>query len=197
MESSNSNKNDYHKLALKTKLNMVLLAIVFIGALNWGATGLGYNLVQILSSNINSYFNINLPIDKIIYIGVAISAIWLASKQTTWLPFLGYSVMPGSVVPLSKPTGANKKINIKTKPNAKIVYWASKNSDEKADVVDAYGNYSNAGVVMADAEGNAVAEIVEGAGYVVPTGKSISRHIHFRIIGSSNGIMGKVMTANY
>ncbi len=197
MESSNSNKTGYGKIYLKTKINMILLAVVFIGAINWGATALGYNLVQMLSTRVNSYFNVNYPIDKVIYISVALCAIWLASKKTTWLPFLGYGIMPGSVVPLSKPTGANKKINIKTKPNAKIVYWASKNSDEKDDVVDAYGNYSNAGVVMADAEGNAVAEIIEGAGYVVPTGKSIPRHIHFRIIGSPDGMMGKVMTAKY
>jgi len=197
MGSSESNKKMYNKIYLKTKINMILFAVVLVGAINWGATALGYNFVQLLSTNVNSYFNVNYPIDKIIYIVVAVSAIWLASKRTTWLPFLGYGIMPSSVVPLTKPTGANRKVNIKTQPNAKIVYWASKNSNDKENVVDAYGDYSNAGVVNADSKGNAVLEVIEGAGYVVPSGKQISRHIHYRTIGLPDGMMGKVMTVKY
>lgn len=199
MEESkvNSNKKMYNKIYLKTKINMVLFAIVFIGAINWGATALGYNFVELLSKNINGKFNINYPIDKIIYICVALSAIWLASKQTTWLPFLGVGIMPSSLVPLAKPSGANRKVTIKTRPNAKIVYWASYQKGEETNVIDAYSDYANSGAVIADSKGNAVLEIVEGSGYTVPSGKVIPRHIHYRTIGLPDGMMGKVKTVNY
>jgi uncharacterized membrane protein YuzA (DUF378 family) len=199
MEESkvNSNQKMYKKIYLKTKINMVLFSIVFIGAINWGATALGYNFVELLSKTINMQFNSNLPIDKIIYVIVALSAIWLASKQTTWLPFLGIGIMPSSLVPLSKPTGANKKITIKTRPNSKIVYWSAYQKGEKTPVVDAYSDYANSGAVMSDSKGNAVLEIVEGSGYTVPSGRVIPKHVHYRTIGLPDGMMGKVKTVKY
>ncbi len=199
MEESkvNSNKKMYNKIYLKTKLNMILLAIVFIGAINWGATALGYNFVELLSSNINKSLQVNYPIDKIIYVIVAFSALWLASKQTTWLPFLGVGIMPSSLVPLTKPTGANKKITIKTKPNTKIIYWSAYQKGEKTPVVDAYSDYANSGAVMSDSNGNAVLEIVEGSGYTVPSGQVIPKHVHFRTVGLPDGMMGKVETVKY
>jgi len=199
MEESkvNSNQKMYKKIYLKTKINMVLFSIVFIGAINWGATALGYNFVELLSKTINMQFNSNLPIDKIIYVIVALSAIWLASKQTTWIPFLRIAIMPSSLVPLSKPTGANKKITIKTRPNSKIVYWSAYQKGEKTPVVDAYSDYANSGAVMSDSKGNAVLEIVEGSGYTVPSGRVIPKHVHYRTIGLPDGMMGKVKTVKY
>lgn len=199
MEESkvNSNKKMYKKIYIKTKINMLLFSIVFIGAINWGATALGYNLVELLSKNINSSLNVNYPIDKIIYIIVALSAIWLAYKQTTWLPFLGIGIMPSSLVPIKKPVGANKKVAIKTQPNAKIVYWSAYKKGDETNVVDAYSDYDNSGVVMADANGNATLEIIEGSGYTVPSGRVIPKHIHYRTIGLPDGMMGKVETVKY
>lgn len=199
MEESkvNSNKKMYNKIYLKTKINMILFAIVFIGAINWGTTAFGYNFVELLNKTINTSFNVNYPIDKIIYVIVALSAFWLASKRTTWLPFLGLGIMPSSLVPLSKPANANRKVTIKTKPNAKIVYWSAYQKGEKTPVVDAYSDYANSGAVIADANGNATLEIVEGSGYTVPSGKVIPRHIHYRTIGLPDGMMGKVKTVEY
>jgi uncharacterized membrane protein YuzA (DUF378 family) len=199
MEESkvNSNEKMYKKIYLKTKINMILFSIVFIGAINWGATALGYNLVELLNKYINTSFNVNYPIDKIIYIIVALSAIWLATKKTTWLPFLGTGIMPSGLVPIRKPAGANKKVAIKTYPNAKIVYWSAYKKGEETNVVDAYANYDNSGVVMADANGNTTLEIIEGSGYTVPSGRVIPRHIHYRTIGTPDGMMGKVQTVNY
>jgi uncharacterized membrane protein YuzA (DUF378 family) len=198
MKNSDSNKKTFNNIYLKTKINMVIFAIVIVGALNLGATAIGYNIVELLSKNFNSYLKVNYPIDKIFYIIVAICALWLASKKTSWLPFLGHSVMPASVIPLSKPQGANKKVSIKTKPDTKVVYWASKNENVNVNVIKAYGDYSNAGVVNADANGNAILEIVESAGYVViPSGKKVPRHIHYRTLCLSSGIMGKVETVTY
>jgi len=192
-----SNEKMYKKMYIKTKINMLLFSIVFIGAINWGTTALGYNLVELLTKYINRYFNVNYPIDKIIYIIVALSAVWLASKKTTWLPFLGTGIMPSGLVPLKKPAGANRKVAIKTYPNAKIVYWSAYKKGDSTNVVSAYSDYDNSGVVMADANGNATLDIMEGSGYTVPSGRVIPRHVHYRTIGSPDGMMGKVETVKY
>ncbi len=190
------NKKKMFKFYLMTKLKMLVTAVVIIGAINWGTTALGYNLVEIFSNLINTSFKTNLPIDKIIYILVALCGISLASKRTTWLPFLGKSILPGNLVTKQTPKNADKKIKVRVRPNSKVAYWAATGKDKNdQDVFDAYGNHINSGVVVADNKGNAELPIIEGGGYKVPTGKRISRHVHYRVIG--NSMMGRVNTVYY
>lgn len=179
-----------------TKVRMFVTAIVIIGAINWGTTALGYNLVEMLSKFINTNLKTDLPIDKAIYILVALCGISLAYRRTTWLPFLGKTILPGNLVTKQTPAKANKKILIKVRPNAKVAYWAATGKDKKDQgVFDAYNNHSNSGVVIADNKGNAELPIIEGEGYRIPTGKRIPRHIHYRIIG--NSMMDRVRTFYY
>ena len=190
------NKKKMYKFYLMTKVRMFVTAIVIIGAINWGTTTLGYNLVEMLSKFINTNLKTDLPIDKAIYILVALCGISLASRRTTWLPFLGKTILPGNLVTKQTPAKANKKILIKVRPNAKVAYWAATGKDKKDQgVFDAYNNHSNSGVVIADNKGNAELPIIEGEGYRVPTGKRIPRHIHYRIIG--NSMMDRVRTFYY
>jgi uncharacterized membrane protein YuzA (DUF378 family) len=180
-----------------TKLRMGLTAIVIIGALNWGATAIGYNLVELLSNFVNQSLKTNYPLDKIIYVIVAICAILLASRRTTWLPFLGKSVLPDSLVQLKTPQKSDKKITIKTKPNSKIAYWAALPKGDNPDVITAYGDFSNSGVVMSDANGVAELPILMGSAYTVPSGRKIPRHVHYRILGLPYGMMGRIKTEYY
>ena len=53
----------YKNNQMKIKLHMLLIGLVLIGAVNWGATAFGYNLVEILSSTLNKTFNSNIPIN--------------------------------------------------------------------------------------------------------------------------------------
>jgi uncharacterized membrane protein YuzA (DUF378 family) len=176
---------------------MFLTAIVIIGALNWGTTAVGYNLVELLSNNLNGLLKTNYPFDKIIYIIVAICAILLASRRTTWLPFLGKSILPDSLVPLKIPEKTDMKVKIKTKPNVKIAYWAALPKGDNPDVITAYGDFSNSGVVMSDSNGNVELPILAGSGYTVPSGYKIDRHVHYRILGKPYGMMGRIKTKNY
>lgn len=190
------NKNKMYKIYLMTKVRMVVTAIVIVGAINWGTTSLGYNLIEMWSNFINTIFKTDLPIDKAIYILIGLCGISLLSKRTTWLPFLGLSVLPGNLVSKQIPEDANKKIKIKVQPNAKIAYWAATGKDNNdQDVFDAYGDNSNSGVVVADEDGNAELSIIEGSGYKVPNGKKIPRHVHYRVIG--NSMMERVRTVFY
>ena len=197
MNKENCNeKKKMYKFYFMTKIRMLVTAVVIIGAINWGTTALGYNLVEILSKFINTALKTNLPIDKAIYILVALCGISLASKRTTWLPFLGRSVLPGSLVTKQTPTKADKKIKVRVQPNAKVAYWAATGKDKKdQDVFDAYNNHSNSGVVIADNKGIAELAIVEGEGYRVPNGKRIPKHVHYRVIG--NSMMDRVRTVYY
>lgn len=183
-----------------TKKHMLLLSIVLFGALNWGATAAGYNLVELLSNFVNKSLSTNYPIDKVIYVIVALVALWLASKKQMWLPFLGRSVLPDSLVPLKTPTQSNLNIKIKTRPNSKVAYWASlpsKNINTLPNVNKAYDDYSNSGVVMSDSNGEAVLPILEGSAYQVSLNYTVPRHLHYRVLGLRNGMMGKVKTVNY
>ena len=193
----NKENKTFKKYYWKTKINMLLTAIVIIGAINWGATAVGYNIVELLSNNLNKLLKINYPFDKIIYIIVAICAILLASKRTTWLPFLGKSVLPGSLVSLKIPAKTDMKVKIKTKPNVKIAYWAALPKGVDPDVITAYGDYSNSGVVMSDSNGNVELPILAGSGYIVPSGRNIDRHVHYRVLDKPYGMMGQIKTKNY
>ena len=138
---------------VNAKIHMVLVALVLIGAINWGFCAFNINLVKIIADFINNLFKTKLPIENTIYILVAVVAIKLAIDRNTWLPFLGESVFPDSLIPLRTPSKSNIKVKIQTKPNVKIAYWAALPSADKQLVEKAYGDYSNSGVVMADANG--------------------------------------------
>lgn len=185
---------------LRAKMNMVIAAIVIIGALNWGATAFGYNLVEILNNHINSFLGYQSNTDKIIYIIVALAALKLAFNRNTWLPFLGFSAFPTqSFVPNKNNSMGNTIVKVNVKPNTRIAYWAAlpKQSQETPYVNDAYGKFENSGVVMSDLNGVAELLILPGSEYRIPSGSVVNRHIHYRELDLPSGMMGKVQTVYY
>jgi uncharacterized membrane protein YuzA (DUF378 family) len=186
----------YEKLFWMTRFRMLLLILVIIGAYNWAAVAFDYNFVELLSSKVNP--SGSLHITKVIYIIVAVSAFLLAIRKDTWLPFLGWTVIPSSLVQLkSPPENADIKIKVNVKPNSKVMYWAAYgkgHSDQ--NVVDAYKDYSNSGVVMSDSNGVVELSIVEGGPYHVQY-KNLKRHIHYRVFGKLGGMLGPVKTIYY
>ena len=174
----------------KTTINMLLFALVLLGSLNYIIMAAGYDIMK----------NIPHKYTMMIYIIIGCAAIILALKRTTWLPFLGKSVLPSTLVPLRQPTSYNKIITVKTKPNSKIAYWASSVTLPNGmipDVATAYDDYSNSGVVMSDENGFANLPIMEGSSYIVPSNRIIDRHVHYRIIGLEHGMIGKIHTKKY
>lgn len=190
-------KSEFKKYYWKSKTRMILMGIIIVGAINWGAEAVGFNLVKILSEKLNCIFKSDLPIDKIIYIVVALAGVKLAMCRNTWLPFLGKTVMPASLLTLRTPKNANYVVKIQTKPNTMVAYWASLPNDDKVDPITAYGDFSNSGVVISDATGMAELKIIEGSGYTVPYGRKLHRHVHYRLAGLHNGMMGRINTVKY
>lgn len=185
----------YNKLFWMTKFRMLLLILVIVGAYNWGAEAYGYNFVDLLATKVNP--DGSLHINKIIYILVALSALVLALRRDTWLPFLGCTAIPSSLLPLkSPPNNANITVKVQVRPKSKVVYWAAYGNDSNQDVSVAYNDFSNSGVVMSDSDGNAILSIIEGGGYHVPF-RTISRHIHYRVFSSLGNMLGPVRTVYY
>lgn len=181
---------------VNAKLHMLVMGILIIGAVNWGAYALGYNMVEHLSIWLNSLFSSNISFDKYVYIIVAICGIMLAFNRSTWLPFLGESVFPQSLVSLKQPNSTDTSVVVMVRPNTKVVYWASKPGDGK-NVEEAYDDFSNSGVVMSNDKGEAVLNIITSGNYIVPSGRKIERHIHYREMGLPYGMIGEIKTAFY
>lgn len=170
----------------KHKIKMVILALVFFGAFNTASTVFGFNVIEKINNHIK--------IDKILAILILISIIYLAGKKTAWLPFLGETVFPKQLVPL-KIINGNTSITVNVKPNTKVAYWAATpNDDENRNVLDAYGDYNNSGVVLSDNNGVATLIFDKGTGYNVPGNRHINSHVHYRELSGEWGMIGPVKT---
>lgn len=168
-------KLDFYQTRL---LNFYITIIVLFGAINTGLTCVNINIIEKLK---NKFY-----LDKIFSFVILICALYLLTKKETVLPFLGESVIPSTLIPLKKSKG-NMSINVKVEPKSKVIYWASlPNKNNKPPVKEAYGNYSNVGAVMSDANGNAKLTITKATGYIVPGGKYIKPHIHYRVFNKEN-----------
>jgi len=178
-------------------VRMILVALVLVGALNWGFHAFGYNLVEMLNRFLSGVFKRRLSLNTIIYVVVALSALVLAFQRDTWLPFLGDSVLPGAVVPTKKNSG-DTSVDVHVKPGAKVAYWAAKPdvdgaSSDVPKVRDAYAQFENSGVVVANDAGLATLVFNKGTSYIVPSGREIKSHVHYREFGE-DGMMGPVQS---
>jgi uncharacterized membrane protein YuzA (DUF378 family) len=151
---------------------LIAIVLVIIGGLNWGLVGvLNFDLVK----------SIRMPmVSKIIYMIIAVSAIYLALDRSTYLPFLGDTVYPCGGLVDKIPDNATVSLTVKVPPNAKVVYWASEKSSGSENPWEAYANYENSGVVTADHTGTAVLKIREPTQYQTPIGRKLDKHIHYR-----------------
>ena len=69
---------------LKTK-KYIILIFLLIGSLNCGTTVVGYNFIEKINILLNNNFNTTYPIDKIIYLLVALAGILLIINKDLWL----------------------------------------------------------------------------------------------------------------
>ena len=164
---------------------IILVSFVIIGAINWGFYSVGYNVVSLITRTIGVK-----SLESVIYILIAVSAVILALDRSLWLPFLGDSVLPSSLVPLKTHYG-NMTVKVHVKPNTKVAYWAANpGNNPRIAVESAYGHYDNSGVVKSDPNGVAILRFNRGTSYVVPSGKQISSHVHYREI--TDPMMGPI-----
>ena len=179
------------------KIKMFITVLVIFGSLNTAFSQINSNnnIINYISNFINGYFKSNIKFEKYFYIIVGLAAIICAMNRDTWLPFLGETVLPSTFVPLHEHKG-DTNIQVNVKPNTKVAYWSAlpRTDNIIPTVTNAYGDYSNYGVVMSDDNGDVILSFNKGTSYTVPNGSTINPHVHYREINDDWGMMGPVQT---
>lgn len=179
------------QLYYQKKLYMLGALLLVIGGLNWGIVALtGGDLVS-------SIFGRGSVIARGIFLVVALAAAFFVFKRDFYLPFLGETHIPCSVLVDKVPEGADTSIGVRVRPGAKVVYWAAEPANEDLMKVNdyraAYLEYRNAGVATADADGNATLKVRTPQGYTVPMKGQLPPHIHYREC-AERGFMKPIVT---
>ena len=125
----------------------------------------------------------------------AVSALWLAFKRDTYLPFLGETAIPHTAFLVSSPDYADSTATVVVDPGAtRVVYWST--SNPVGSVVgsprEAYGKFENVGTSMV-VEGKATLRFRKSGSYKTPLGRVMGPHVHYRSI-FPDGMAGAVKT---
>ena len=179
------NETYLQKLAFK-----IAISLLIVGGINWLLVGLfNINVVsRIFGKSVFATF---------IYVLVGVSALVIMFDRDTYLPFLGPTVVPCSVLEVRDPPGATREVKINVGPNVKIIYWAAEPANEKLKDVqswkDAYKHFENAGVATANQEGIATLKVRPPQAYNVPIRGKIENHVHYRLC-NEDGWLSRVHT---
>jgi len=149
----------------------------------------------------NDDYNIFIRIISIIIISIII---FLSLKKETFLPFLGLTYLPNTLLCEPKyPSGANLNYTIdmsEYEDGTKIIYWAANSTDTSKiidDPFEAYKSFNNVGISVVK-HGKADVRIYCPDKYKVKKvfNKILERHFHYRIIFKDSGFLSPVMTVN-
>lgn len=168
---------------------MFSMVLLIVGALNWLFIGIaGVNVLERL---------VGKTLARILYVLVGLAALLIAFNRDTYLPFLGKTVMPCSIIPEHIPKGADTTLTVNVTPGATVLYWAAEPETEGlkkiGDWRKAYLKFMNAGVVKANAEGEAVLLVRAPQPYTVPWKGRLEPHVHFRVCGD-DGMLARIKT---
>lgn len=141
---------------------------------------------------------------KLFALAAGVAAIVLLLQKDFWLPFLGETVLPLELIPTKdiKQEGG-LTVQVDAPRHSKVIYWAAQsigNLDVSTAISpkQAYGDYSNSGVVLADDNNKATLHVHTPRGYTVDKplrGKmTLPRHIHYRIADPTGAWIGPVKT---
>jgi uncharacterized membrane protein YuzA (DUF378 family) len=181
---------DPDTLYRQKKLYKVVVFLILVGGLNWLTVGLfGKDLVRAV---------IPLRYARWVYVLVGAAALSLLFCRDVYLPFLGETLVPSGALATKAPTNANEQVTVQVRPGAKVLYWAAEpNPTQGTDLPtwsQAYQEYENSGVVVADDTGKAVLRIRgPPQDYRVPWKGRIESHVHFRS-DEGNGFLSRVKT---
>lgn len=166
------------------------MILIIVGALNIALMGL------FRTHLIRSVFGDGF-LSNMVYVLIGSSALYLMFHRNTYLPFLGPTVMPCTVLENREPPGSTKEIQVVVEPNKKVIYWAAEPQPQSQHELQnwdkAYGTYENTGVTTSNETGIAILKIREPQAYRVPVRGRIESHVHYRVCGEP-GWMGEIKT---
>jgi hypothetical protein len=124
-----------------------------------------------------------------------IGAVYVGTNRDFYMPFLGPTVVPTSVLKLGTPKDATVAVSIDAPRNAThVVYWAATPSTMPASSpMAAYRGFNNAGVVEV-AGRRATLRLACPGTYKVGWGRLLPRHVHYRYV-FDNGVLSATKTA--
>lgn len=176
-------------------LYMVCAVVAMIGTINWGLIGLlDFNVIKkINQKTVNSQM-----FENIFYTLIGVCGIYLATQRKYYLPFLGETVLPISVIKEYKQDKYDVEIKVTVPKEAlHVIYWAANPANQKADVpnaLPAYGKFENHGVSPV-IDGRAILYI--NCPQVYKVGRIWSRvlpkHLHYRYVLPS-GLLSSIET---
>lgn len=185
-----NDKTDPQALYWKKYMSLLLAALLVLGGAHLLVAGVfQIDLIQrILGRSLAA---------KAVYALFGIAALTFAFSRDYYLPFLGDAVFPIGLLTKKTPQSANEVYTIQVPPKSTVVYWAAEPAREGAAIQSwegAYGLTENAGVAIADEDGNAVLRVRgHPQPYTVPMKGRIEPHIHFRV-NTGSSMLGPVHT---
>ncbi len=174
----------WQKMAFK-----IAIVLLVAGGLNWLSVGiLNANLVESV---------VGKTLARVVYVLVGLAAVSIMFNRDTYLPFLGETVLPCTMIPERVPPGATKELRVPAPPGSKVLYWAAEPAMEELkqipDWQQAYNKFENAGVATTDSTGVAILKVRNPQPYLVPMKGRLDPHVHFRICDGT-GMLGRVKT---
>ena len=155
-----------------------------MGILNYGFEFLDINLIQIVANKFNFGYNL-LNVFKLLILIFGLYIFFIDGY--IWTPFLGDAVIPSILFNKEPPKKYNLILPIQVAPNSKVIYWAAHNNEsENTQMVwEAYGDYSNSGVIYSDENGNAKLKLNYPAPYLLPSKNKLYPHVHYRVCNNN------------
>jgi hypothetical protein len=125
-----------------------------------------------------------------------LAALYIGFRRDAYLPFLGESVVPCSLLKVQTPEHADASVTVSDlEPGAKVLYWAAEPATEglaKIKTWDrAYLDFANAGVARVDQSGRVILRVRKPQTYTVPVMGRLEAHVHWRIC-KNGGMLGPV-----
>jgi uncharacterized membrane protein YuzA (DUF378 family) len=176
---------------VQKKLFAVAMVLLIVGGLNLGIMALtGKDFLTVMMGR-------GTLIANSLFFAIGIAALGIAFFRDSYLPFLGPSVVPCSLLAPSTPEGADYEVRVRVKPGQKVMYWAAepetKDLEQIPDWRKAYLGFRNAGVTIAGTDGYATLKVRKPQPYQVPMRKALSPHIHYRIC-LEDGMVSRIET---
>lgn len=128
----------------------------------------------------------------------ALAAVYIGFNRDTYLPFLGPTVVPCSLLQERIPEHADTEVSVSgLEPGSKVLFWAAEPATEGLaklkDWQRAYLDFANAGVTTVGPDGHVTMRVRRPQPYTVPVKGRLEAHVHWRVC-QDGGMVGPVQT---
>lgn len=178
-------------------LNLYLLAFILFVLLITSLSVLFANGWPLFIIQGRGYYIVPVWI-KVLFFFALLAVIYLGLQRDTYLPFLGQTVLPPTLLKSDAvPENANSQAIVElpsVKDGTKVLYWAANPAKEVVTTPQlAYAEYSNSGITIVK-DGKATLKFICPAKYNVGTfNKTLNQHVHYRIV-KDNGMLSRINT---